>query len=530
MLVELAVRDLGVLSELSLVFGPGMCAVTGETGAGKTLIVGAIDLLLGGRAHADLVRPGAAEAVVEGRFLVDDEEVVLRRVVPAHGRSRAYVDDRLATAATLGEWGERLVDLHGQHDHQSLLRTAVQRSALDRYGRVDLGPLDAARAELVGIERRLAELGGDLRARAREADLYRFQVGELAEAAIEDPDEDRRLEAEEELLAGAAGNREAAGRARQALGADDGASDAVARALGLLEGRTPFDRVHDRLRGVQAELDDLGGELRALEESLDDDPARLDALRARRQLLRDLMRKYGDTLEEVLAYQKEAVGRLAELESHDELVTELTSAREVARAAEGDAAAEVGRARRRAAPELARAVEANLAELAMPNAHLEVVVGDDPGDDVTFLLAANPGIPPQPLARAASGGELARAMLGLRLVLSLGPPTLVFDEVDAGIGGSAARAVGSALATLARSRQVLVVTHLAQVAAFADAHVRVQKVDADGMTVATAELLDEPNRISEISRMLSGEPDQASARRHAQDLLAAATAQRERNG
>jgi DNA repair protein RecN (Recombination protein N) len=541
-LVELAVRDLGVIAELRLVLGPGMTAVTGETGAGKTMVVDAIELLVGGRADPVLVRTGAEEAWAEGRFVrpADGDggepiEVVVARAVPRSGRSRAYIDGRLATAGELAALGEALVDLHGQHAHQSLLHPAAQRESLDRFGGVDLGPLRAARYDAQLIVDKLTALGGDERARARELDLVRYQVAELDAAAVEGPDEDDRLEAEEDALADAAAHREAAAVALAALsaggeGVGDGpasAADAVGAAIAAVSGRRPFRDAEGRLRAVAAELTDVAAELRAAGETIDEDPERLERVRERRQLLRDLRRKYGDTLADVLAEGERLRERLAELEDHDRRAAELDAALIEARKVEAAAAAVVAEARRAAAPGLAERIQANLAELAMPKARVAVEVsGDDPGDDVAILLAANPGTPPLPLAKVASGGELARTMLALRLVLTGAPPTLVFDEVDAGIGGSAALAVGRSLAKLADRHQVLVVTHLPQVAAYADAQVRVAKESDDDATVSRAAVLDDDDRVVELSRMLSGQPDSDAARIHAADLLASAAGDR----
>lgn len=533
MLVELAVRDLGVIDDLRLVLGPGMTALTGETGAGKTFVVEAIELLVGGKADPVVVRAGATEAVVEGRFEVadpgegEDDEVVLTRIIPAEGRSRAYVNGRLATIAALAEWGDRLVDLHGQHTHQSLLSPPVQRAALDRFAEVDLSALQAARASVRALDRQLAALGGDDRARAREIDLLRFQVEELRAAAITGPDEDEDLDAEETLLADSVAHREAAARATEALTGEDGASDSVAVALAALADRPPFSDAEARLRAVGAELSDLTAGVRALGEGIADDPERLDEIRRRRQLLHDLRRKYGETLGEVLRHAAEAEARLEDLEQHDQRAAELDAARrEHGVVVEREAAAVAAR-RREAAPRLAGSVEGHLGALAMPRASLSVTVaGDGPADDVQILLAANPGSPALPLAKAASGGELARTMLALRLVLTAGPPTLVFDEVDAGIGGEAAVAVGRSLAELGAAQQVLVVTHLPQVAAFAHSHVRVVKESDEDRTVAHVDVLDDSGRVAELTRMLSGQPESRTARDHAVELLAEATRQR----
>ncbi|HEY5876254.1 MAG TPA: AAA family ATPase, partial [Ilumatobacteraceae bacterium] len=310
MLTELHIEQLGVIDRLDLVLGHGLTALTGETGAGKTMLVEAISLLVGGRAEGTLVRPGAAEARIEGRFVVGDDEVVLARVIPADGRSRAYVNGRLATVTNLAEEGGRLVDLHGQHSHQSLLSGVAQRAALDRFGAVDLAPLRAARARLTEIDATLAALGGDGRARAREIDLLRFQVGELAAASITDPDEDEGLAEDEELLADAVAHRDAALHAIGALTDDGGVADALGLAIAAITGRAPFADAEQRLRSLATELADASAELRARAESIEEDPERLAGLRARRQLLHELRRKYGDTLGEVLEYERVSASRL----------------------------------------------------------------------------------------------------------------------------------------------------------------------------------------------------------------------------
>lgn len=529
MLIELHIEDLGVISSLDLVVGSGLTVFTGETGAGKTMLVEAISLLVGGRADATMVRTGATEARVEGRFADGDDEIVLARVIPVDGRSRAYVNGRLATVSTLAEHGARLVDIHGQHAHQSLLGVSAQRSALDRFADVDLEPLRAARARLTEIDASLAALGGDVRTRAREIDLLRFQLDELDAAAITGPDEDEELERREDVLSGAQAHREASATAVEALTSDSGALDAVQTAIAALGTKGPFRELVVRLRSVAVELDDVADEIRRIADGIDDDPTKLAEITERRQLLRNLRRKYGETLAEVIEFQQRSRERLDELEGYDHAVARLEDERDAAMRDERVAAAAVGARRRAATARLGAAVQTGLRELAMPRAEIVVEVGDeDPGDDVTFLLAANPGTPPLPLTKVASGGELARTMLALRLVLIEAPGTLVFDEVDAGIGGSAATAVGAALAQLSRTHQVFVVTHLAQVAAMADHQVLVTKqvaTYADGeRTEARATVLDGDQRVGEIARMLSGSPDSAAAREHAAELLAARVA------
>ena len=522
MLSELRVCNLGVIEELSLVLGAGMTTVTGETGAGKTLVVTAIELLVGGKAESAMVRPGAEEAVVEGRFDLGETECVIRRVIPAKGRSRGYIDGNLATIAELSEIGARLVDLHGQHDHQSLLTAAVQRQALDRFGVIDLGPMKAARQLVLDIEARRASLGGDPRDRAREIDLLRFQVEELADAGLDDPDEEDNLRSEAELLADASGYRDAAASAVDALADDGGAGDCLGRAIVALGERATFSPLVGRLREAQAEIDDLVRELRSSSEAIDSDPERLAVIGERRKLLQDLRRKYGDSLTEVMVWRDSAVARLTELEGHDELAAALDAELLAARSALARAEEIVGAARRAAAPALAAAVVAHLPDLALPKARLEIDVTGTAGREVTFRFAANPGMVLQPLSKVASGGELARAMLALRLVLTEGPPVLIFDEVDAGIGGAAAVAVGRSLSSLGIDHQVLVVTHLAQVASWADAHVVVDKVTNGAITITTIELVAEEARVTELARMLSGTPESSTARQHARELLESA--------
>jgi len=529
MLSELHIENLGVIERIEVVLGPGLTAVTGETGAGKTMLVEAIELLVGGRADASMVRHGADEARLDGRLIAHDgTEIVLTRVIPTTGRSRAYINGRPATVASLADAAADAVDLHGQHAHQSLLSTATQRAALDEYGGIDLGPLRAARARLTEIDAELAALGGDDRARAREIDLLRFQVDELDAADVVDADEDARLDAEESVLADATAHRDAAAGAVASISDDGGAHDAIASALGALDGRAPFSEEVSRLRDVLAELDDVVGEIRAAGERIDESPERLAEIRERRQILKNLRRKYGDDLAAVMAFHAESADRLAELERFDERAGELDRERQRALAAELAAAEAVGRRRREVGPDLASAVEAELRRLAMPHVSVGVQIGehpdDHPGDRVQFLLAANPGSPLLPLTRVASGGELARAMLALRLVLSHAANrsddgrTLVFDEVDAGIGGAAAQAIGDALAQLGRRHQVLVVTHLAQVASAADVQISVAKTVRDGETFAHAAPIDGEDRVAEIARMLSGS-NTDSALHHARELL-----------
>ncbi len=524
MLAELAVWNLGVITELRLILDEHMTAVTGETGAGKTLIVDAIGLLTGGRADPGVVRPGAPEAVVEGRFVDGDDELVVRRVVPAGGRSRAYVDGRMATARELAEVTARHVEIYAQHAQHSLLGVGGQRAALDRYAGTDLTRLAEARARVRALEAELAALGGDEASREREIDLLRFQLTDLEAAGIVDADEDDRLAAEQAALGDVAADRTRASEALAALTDESGAVDALGIAVAALGASSAFTDAHRRLAGLAAEVQDAAAELRRRAESIAEDPQRLEAVTERRQLLATLRRRHGDgTLAGVIAEHQRLAERLADLENAEGRAAELAEQLAGHRAEVAAAATEVAEVRRAAAPELSRAVQSELRDLAMGAASFEVSAGEeDPGDDVTMLFGANPGIPPAPLAKAASGGELARAMLALRLVATADQDTVVFDEVDAGIGGGAATAVGAALRRLGRTRQVLVVTHLAQVAAAADHQVGVTKTVTDGTTHTVASRLTDEARVVELSRMLSGRPTSDSARAHARELLAAA--------
>jgi DNA repair protein RecN (Recombination protein N) len=518
-LTELHIENLGVIDTLDLQLSEGLVALTGETGAGKTMIVEAINLLVGGRADAGMVRPGATEARVEGRFVFGEEEVILCRTIPLDGRSRAYVNGRLATVGQLAEHGLDLVDMHGQHAHQSLLGAKAQREALDSYAKVDLEPLRGARAAVTEIDAALATLGGDDRMRAREIDLLRFQANEIIEAALQGVDEDELLSREEDVLADAVNYREALWKAVASLAEESGATDNLGTAISALSHKEPFAGFVTRLKALQGELEDVSADIRDEAESIEENPARLDAVRQRRQLLVDLRRKYGDSLVEVIKFGEESAERLAELESFEARAATLDQEREVAVRKLEAAQSVVGKARRDGAGPLAQQVQKHLRTLAMAHAVIDVSVGQDPGDEVVFLLAANPGSPVMPLTKVASGGELARTMLALRLVLSSGPNTLVFDEVDAGIGGEAAVAVAQALAQLGKRHQVLVVTHLPQVAAAGHAHIQVSKSVRSGKTFAQAATLGQEERIAEIARMLSGGVAEATALEHARELL-----------
>jgi DNA repair protein RecN (Recombination protein N) len=548
---ELHIRGLGVIEDATLRLAPGLTVVTGETGAGKTMLVTALELLLGARADSGLVRHGDQAAVVEAvvsppppeaaDWGVDGEDVLLvAREVPADGRSRARLQGRLAPVGALAEVLGRHVEVHAQHEHVRLARPEVQRRLVDRFaGEPHARTLAryrqayaAWRDLLARRERRQA----DERERARTLDRLSAEVAEIDAARI-DPDTDGELAREIELLAHAEEVQRAAAEVTAALGGD-GAQEPLGVAVEGLR-RLPLDDPHlDELRAradaLVAEATELARDVRAFGEGVAADPERLAALQDRHAVLRQLERKYGPELTDVLAYAAEAREQLAELERDEASAADLEDRIAEQRATLGSLAEDVRRGRRAAGERLAELVEQHLGELAMPHARFAVAVeplpdgrhGPDGADDVVFLLAPNPGEPPRPLGAAASGGERSRVSLAIEVALADvdDVEVLVFDEVDAGIGGATAMAVGEKLARLAsagagRARQVLCVTHLAQLAAFADVHHVVEKGVRDGRTVTSTRQVSDDARVPELSRMLGGDPTAAAGLDHARELL-----------
>jgi DNA repair protein RecN (Recombination protein N) len=578
-LEEMRIRSLGVIEDAVVELSPGFTAVTGETGAGKTMVVTSLGLLLGGRADPALVRIGAKQAVVEGRLTMDPGaraavraaeagaeldggELLISRTVSAEGRSRAYVGGRTVPVGLLGELADDLVAVHGQTDQQGLLRPARQREALDRYAgdavSVPLAKYGSAYRRLREVAAELAELTTRARERAQEADLLRFGIEEVG-AAEPLPGEDAELSAEAERLGHAEGLASAATLAHAVLagnpedpeGVDAGSLVAGAqRALDAVSGHDPvLSALAARLGEVGILLGDVAGELAGYADNLDADPLRLAAVEERRAVLGHLVRKHGADIDGVLAWAAQGAARLAELEGDDDRIAELAGEREVLRAELSGLAQALTDARGEAADRFAAAVTAELAELAMPHARVTVAVrqteapdpeaGVDVGgravlygptgaDEVELLLAPHPGSPARPIAKGASGGELSRVMLAVEVVFAGSDPvpTYLFDEVDAGVGGKAAVEVGRRLARLARTAQVVVVTHLPQVAAFADRQLLVEKTNDGSVTRSGVTVLEGEARVRELSRMLAGLEDSELGRAHAEELLAAAKASR----
>jgi len=557
--LELRVENLLLIERAELRVGAGLVALTGETGAGKTVLAHALDLLLGGRPRPGIVRPGAAEAYVEGVFappdgLLDElpdlrerlpakgEELVLARRVAAEGRSRAFVQGRSASAGDLTELGGRLVSFYGQHEHRRLTLAAQQVEVLDSFcGPDHLEARDAMRVAYPrarSLERELEDLRTRTDARERERDLLAFELAEI-DALEPDADEERALREERERLRRVDGLRAAALGGADALSSEGPDRPDVGRALaeaeGLAEAVSGVDRRLDsfaeRLRALRIEAEDVGGELRRYASELEDEPGRLEQVEDRLERYDRLARKHGGGVEAVLAHAARCRTELEDLERAGEAGDRLECAVEAAKAEEDELASRISLARMRAAPQLAEAVERELAELGMAGASFSVALERRErraasGDErVELLIAPNRGVAAVPLRESASGGELSRTMLALMTVASggaEGAPTLVFDEVDAGIGGQTARAVGRKLRALAEGHQILCITHLPQIASLADQHFRIEKRPGGAVAHTVVEELAGGELIEELCRMLGSDAADAGARRHAEELLAAA--------
>ena len=570
MLEELRITSLGVIEESVLDVAPGLTVITGETGAGKTMVVTALGLLLGGRADSGAVRTGARSARVEGVVNVEaagpdlaelveelggeveDGRLLVARQISAEGRSRAFAGGVSVPASALTELVDPLVAVHGQSDQHRLLRPSAQREALDSFA----GSATVRKREryadlyrrLKQTEAELEEVVRSARERAREADLLRFGLDEIEQVDPE-PGEDAALAAEEARLGFADTLRTAAVQSREMLSSEDGAPDALAAvsaARKLLDGVRDHDAeaggLADRLAEVSYLLSDVAADVSSYAAGLDTDPARLAAVSERRAALTALTRKYGETIDEVLLWSKQSAERLLMLDDTEGHIETLRAHREELRAELAEVGTALSDQRAKAAVRLGKTVTTELASLAMPHATLSVAVTQSPSEDglrvgertlaftasgideVEILLAANKGAEPRPLGKGASGGELSRVMLAIEVALAATNPvpTLVFDEVDAGVGGKAAVEVGRRLAMLARHAQVLVVTHLPQVAAFADQHHVVRKSNDGVVTTSGLARLSEAERVRELSRMLAGLEDSETAMAHAQELLATA--------
>jgi DNA repair protein RecN (Recombination protein N) len=576
-LEEIRIRGLGVIEDATLELGPGLTVVTGETGAGKTMVVSGLYLLFGGRADPARVRAGSGRAVVDGRLRLPDDSPVLARArdagaeadedgtlllsraVAVEGRSRAFLGGSAVPVGLLGDLAEGVLAVHGQSDQLRLLRPAEQRAALDRFAG---SPVAALLAEHRAAYERWQALAADLADRtvrvrelSREADMLRHGLAEIAAVAPE-PGEDVRLDAEASRLSHADALRLAAQTGHDALAGDPAASDAadVAILLGVARRALAHESAADpELAALEKRLDevaylaaDVAADLASYVERLDADPDRLAEVEDRRAALKGLTRKYADTVDGVLGWAAQAEERLSRLDVSADALAALTAERDAAAGEVAELAGRLSAARAAAAHRFSAAVTAELAGLAMPDAEVAaelrrrpaargspaieldgelVAVGSDGVDEVDLLLRAHPGAPLLPIQKGASGGELSRVMLAVEVVFAGADPvpTMVFDEVDAGVGGRAAVEVGRRLARLARAHQVLVVTHLPQVAAYADRHVVVDKAAGDALvTKSDVRVLTEPERVPELARMLAGRQGSELGRAHAEELLHAA--------
>jgi DNA repair protein RecN (Recombination protein N) len=572
---EIRITGLGVISDATLPLGAGLTVITGETGAGKTMVVTSLGLLFGGRADGGRVRADTGRAVVEGRLRLagaaapvvqarveeaggevdDDGTVLLSRTVTAEGRSRAHVGGRAVPAGVLAEVGSAVVAVHGQSDQLRLLRAAEQRAALDRFA----GPAHEKLLEQYGerfaqwraVDEDLTERRRTARERHQEADLLKLGLDEITRVDPQ-PGEDETLKAEAQRLEHVEGLRTAAQLAYQILGGStDDTPDVngmLSTAQRTLEAQAGLDAVLGEQSGRLAEaatvIGDVAVDLSRYLDALDADPARLQEVYERRAALRSLTRKYAEDIDGVLAWAANAQARLAELDTSDEVLEELDRERRRLAGETAELAAKLSASRREAAGRFSDAVTVELKGLAMPHARVEVAIGQRPvgggptltvsgaevgvgpdgADEVELRLLAHPGAPSLALQKGASGGELSRVMLAIEVVFAGagGPPTLVFDEVDAGVGGRAAVEIGRRLAKLARDHQVFVVTHLPQVAAFADRHLVVAKDTGGAVTTSGVRLVEDTERARELARMLAGLPDSDLGIAHAEELLAVA--------
>jgi DNA repair protein RecN (Recombination protein N) len=557
MLRYLRIKHLAVIDSVEVEFEPGLNVLTGETGAGKSILVEAVGLLLGGRASGDLVRTGEDAAAIEAIFENSGEELLVRREITAQGRSRAFINGALATAGALKDLSNRLIELHGQHEHQTLLDPSTHLGVLDTFGRLDglVGPLAAAFETMRASQEELARVRAAARDRESRLDLVTFQLGELDRAALKgvaagDAGEDSDLASLRQVLASAERVERLCSESYASLYESD---DAILAGLGgvwrrvaeLAELDPQFKPYLEARSEIKSQLEDLAGFLRKYADSIEAPPERLQQVEERLALLERLKRKYGPTLPEVIARRDALARELSDLSHGDERLAELERELTIARAAFLEAAETLSRERRRIAKGFATQLESLVAELAMERTRFDVRFGDGPmpesawsgrGIDVAeFFVSPNLGEDLRPLARIVSGGELSRIMLAIKTLTattrhgfsdatdrpaSISAPGLIFDEVDAGIGGRVADIVGRKLRALGSAFQVLCITHLPQIAAYADTHFEIEKGIERGRTRTMVRRLDDHGRVEELARMLGGEAISDGLRRSAREMLA----------
>lgn len=526
MLDELHVADVGVIEDLTISLDQGMTVLSGETGAGKTLIIGALSLLAGQRADAGLIRSGSKSARAEARFTEGAEEIVIAREIWQGGPSKSYINGSLARVSDIAELTLRLFHIYGQHEAQLLFSPVAQAEILDRFSRVDYSKLDGLRAQLKSAQDRLSELGGDERARSRELAMSQYEYDEISAAEISSPFEEDEINEELKLLSNVLEFRTALNGVHEIL--IDGtelasAMDQLGRARRILEQTGDYSTFIDGLSRQIEELREIGRGVSAELDRLESDPDRFEHLQERLLQLSKLKRKYGDTLGDVIDYREKLSSKINDLTSVELVAERLEKEMEGYRVEIAGLEKEVFEKRAEGAGRLSKAIEDHLSALAMPNGRFEVeLAASRTGDPVTFMFSSSAGEKLGAVAKIASGGELSRLMLAIRLVADSDVQTMVFDEVDAGVGGTAGVKIGQALARLSEKKQVVVVTHLPQVASFAHQHIAISKVTRKGRSVTVAKAVEGEERVSELARMLSGHDHSEKAREHARELLARA--------
>ena len=564
MLAELHIRDFAIISEINISFSPGFNAFTGETGAGKSIIIDALDLVLGGRASPDMVRTGASSSLIQAMFVLEgdvlrevsellasngldpSEELIITREISSSGRSSARINGSLVPVTLLKQLGENLVDITGQSEHLVLLRPSAQRDVLDHYaGAIDLcSEVSQLYNEIRQVQSELDALVSGQREAERRADMLRYQIEEISSADLQ-PGEDEELLKRRNLLANAEKLAQLADNAYQSLySSSTSAIDQLQQAQSLLEELVRLDNSLssnlDMISEAVVAVEEASLSIRRYRDSIEFDPGMLEVVEERLDLINRLKRKYGATIEEILQYRDSAEAELSDIENSDEKIRKLETQLENLRQQLAQKAKALSSIRSKAAKDLGRKIEQELKDLLMTNAQIEIRVGykqpsdysisidgtevgiDQTGaDDIELLVSPNPGEPLKPIAKVASGGEISRIMLAIRTVLSAADntPTLVFDEVDVGIGGRSGRIVGEKLAGLASNHQVIAITHLAQVAAYADTHFKITKVIQDNLTTTRVDKLDREGIRHELAAMLGGMPVTDRSLQSADELI-----------
>ncbi len=561
MLKELSIKNFAIIDQLRVEFRPGLNVLTGETGAGKSIVVDALNLALGERASGDLIRTGSDEAVVEAAFELNGtgtrevmsilteqgiaaeqgEDLIVRRVISLSGKNKVYINGSLANLATLAAIGRHLADIHGQHEHQSLLALDQQMEMLDAFGGLfgTRAEVAAAYGKLMAVRKKLHELEIGERDRAQREDLLRYQKNEIEAAQLKEG-EDEQLAHEQRVLANSEKLSGLARMADEALYTGEGAvlsslkrTVTSVREIAAIDGK--LGPVLELLESGRAQLDEAARELSSYAESVEFDPGRLEAIGDRLDLIQKLKKKYGSTIGEINSFGERASADLARMEQSTEEIEKLKSEIQAVKFGLTDKANKLTRGRTAAARELEKKVATELGQLGMKRAVFKVAVEQEAGGDtldglklgargadrVEFLISPNPGEELKPLARIASGGELSRIMLALKTILVEGDPipTLVFDEVDAGIGGAVAEEVGKKLRRIAGKRQVFCITHLPQIASMATSHYGVSKSVKRDRTNTELRLLDQNDRVDEIARMLGGKTITDATLRHAAEMI-----------